>query len=275
MPYRNAYLYVLLLIALTFAAFWPTYISNLPAGKIAWHTHASSAVLWTMFAALQSWSIHHGRMQLHRTAGLALFILFPYFLVGGMHAVYAETVTLAASTVRDDSAIQIAQFGFFDPLANIGFATMFYLGLKYRSKVHLHARYMLGTVMFVVAPIIWRLLQRNIEFFANNTPETTWRFSYAMAAGQAGAILIAYLFYRQAPQHGRPWLIVIGFIAAQELLFETVGRMEWWAPVFASISKANLGVLLVATAAASLAIAWHGWVAGRRPTIGGKAAVAA
>lgn len=273
MPYRNAYLYLVALLLLTFVAFWPSYISNLPAGKMAWHIHASSAVLWTIFAALQSWSVHHGQMQLHRTAGLVLFILFPYFLVGGMHAIYAETVTLAAG-LQDPANLALAQFGFFDPLANIGYATMFYLGLKHRHKVHLHARYMLGTVMFVVAPIIWRLLQKHVGFFASDTPETAWRFSYAMAAGQAGAILIAYLFYRQAPQHGRPWLIVIGFIAAQELLFETLGRMSWWAPIFASVAKANLGLLLTATAMVSLAIAWHGWVAGRRPAIA-KAAMTA
>lgn len=267
MPYRRGYLAILCLLVLTFAAFWPTYLSNLPAGKMAWHTHASSAVLWSMFAGFQAWSVHHGRIELHRLAGLALFVLFPFFLVGGLHAIHAETTTLAAG---GDAAemLQIAQFGFFDTLANLGFAVMFYLGLKHRHKVHLHARYMLGTVMFVVAPIIWRLLQRWVPFFQNDTPETIHRFSYAMAAGNAGAILIAYLLYRQAPQHGRPWLIVIGFIAAQQILFETAGRLPGWAPIFASLSRISLPLLLVATAIASLAIAYLGWVRGRRPSIG-------
>lgn len=267
MPYRRGYLAVIGLLVLTFAAFWPTYLSNLPAGKMAWHTHASSAVLWTIFAAFQAWSVHHRRLALHRTAGLALFVLFPFFLVGGMHAIHAETTTLAAGGDRAEM-LQIAQFGFFDTLANIGYAAMFFLGLKHRHKVQLHARYMLGTVMFVVAPIIWRLLQKWIPFFQNDTPETIHRFSYAMAAGNAGAILIALLLYRHAPQHGRPWLIVIGFIAAQQILFETVGRMDWWAPIFAAVSRIDLGALLAATAAASLAIAWHGWVSGRRPAVG-------
>lgn len=265
MPYRRGYLTILLLLALIVVAFWPSYLSNLPKAKVAHHTHAASAVLWVMFAAFQAWSIHHGRMQLHRTAGTMLFALFPFFLVGGLHAIYAEATTLAGGVTDPDNLV-IAQFGMFDPLANIGFAMMFYLGLKHRHKVHLHARYMLGTVMFVVAPVIWRLLQKWVPFFQNDTPETAWRFSYAMAAGQAGAVLIAYLLYRQAPKHGRPWLIVIGFIAVQELLFETVGRMDWWAPVFASVADANLALLLAGTAVASLAIAWKGWVDGARPS---------
>lgn len=264
MPYRRGYLAILCLLVLTFAAFWPTYLSNLPAGKIAWHTHASSAVLWSIFAGFQAWSVHHGRMQLHRTVGLALFVLFPFFLVGGLHAIHAETVTLAAG---GDAAemLQIAQFGFFDTLANIGFAVMFYLGLKHRHKVHLHARYMLGTVMFVVAPIIWRLLQKWVPFFQNDTPETIHRFSYAMAAGQAGAILIALALYGQEPKHGRPWLIVAGFIAAQEILFETAGRLPGWAPIFATLSRVNVNLLLIVTALVALGIAYAGWVAGRRP----------
>ena len=42
---------------------------------------------------------------------------------------------------------------------------LFWGGLRYRSKVHLHARYMLGTVMFVVAPVFWRLLRNYVPGF--------------------------------------------------------------------------------------------------------------
>ena len=59
MPFRHAWLYVLALLALTFVAFWPSYLSDLPGAKVAHHYHAASAVVWTMLAALQSWSIHH------------------------------------------------------------------------------------------------------------------------------------------------------------------------------------------------------------------------
>lgn len=264
MPYRNAYLFVLALLVLTFVAFWPSYLKDLPAGKMAWHVHATSAVLWTVLALVQSWSIHHDHWALHRKVGLAVFCLFPLFLVGGMMAIHAETVTLAAGLDDPENKV-FAQFGFFDPLANIGFAIMFYCGLKYRYKVQLHARYMLGTLMFIVAPIIWRLLGTMFPFFNSDTPETAYRFSYAMAAGNAGAIAICLYLYRQAPKHGRPYLIIVGIIAAQEILFETLGRMDSWAWLFSRLAFANLPLLLTLTAIASLGIAWHGWVAGARP----------
>src|SRR5690348_14249156 len=95
MPYRNAYLYVLALLVLTFVAFWPSYLSDLPAAKTAHHAHAASAVLWTILAIVQSWSIHHSRIDLHRKIGLAIFLLFPFFLVAGMWVIHVEATTLA------------------------------------------------------------------------------------------------------------------------------------------------------------------------------------
>jgi hypothetical protein len=272
MPFRKAYLYVLALLALTFIAFWPSYLSDLPAAKMAHHFHAASAVLWTVLAIVQSWTIHHDQIALHRKTGLAIFFLFPLFLVAGMWVIHVEAATLAGGLSDPENKV-IAQFGFFDPLANIGFALLFWGGLKYRHKVQLHARYMLGTLMFVVAPIIWRLLGNFVPFFNSDTPETAYRFSYAMAAGNAGAIAIALYLYSLAPKHGRPFLLVVGFIAAQEILFETLGRLDGWAPMFGRVSEVNLPFLLTLTAIASLGVAWHGWVAGARP--GAPKAVAA
>ena len=261
MPYRNAYLFVLALLALTFVAFWPSYLSVLPEAKLAHHYHAGSSVFWTLLAALQSWSIHHDRWALHRTAGLAVFALFPLFLVAGMWVIHVETVTLAAGLTDPDN-LNIAQFGFFDPLANIGFAIMFWGGVRYRYKVQLHARYMLGTVMFVVAPVFWRLLRNYTPGFQRGDVP----FDVPFAVGNAAACAIALVLFWRAPKHGRPWLVVAGIIAAQAMLFLTIGKLPAWAPIFASIGSLNLPILLTCTGIVALGIAWHGWVAGARPT---------
>ncbi|WP_294120688.1 hypothetical protein [Sphingomonas sp.] len=272
MPFRKAWLWVLALLALTFVAFWPGYFSKLPVKKLAHHYHAASAVLWMVLAIVQSWTIHHDRVALHRKVGLAIFLLFPFFLVAGIWVIHVEATTLAAG-LTDPENLTIAQFGFFDPLANIGFAALFWGGLKYRHKVHLHARYMLATLLFVVSPIGFRLINF-IPALNSDTPETAYLFSYAMAGGNLMALAIALYLYRQAPKHGRPLLIAAGFIAAQEITFETLGRIPAWAPVFASVSQVNLPLLLTLTGIAALGIAWHGWVAGARPSVPKAIAVA-
>jgi hypothetical protein len=227
---------------------------------LAHHFHAGSSVLWTLLAAFQSWTIHHDRWALHRSAGLAVFVLFPFFLIAGLWVIHVETVPLAAAPT-DPENLNAAQFGFFDPLANIGFAILFWGGLRYRYKVQLHARYMLGTVMFVVAPVIWRILRNFVPLFGKDYVT----FDVPFAVGNAATCALALALYWQAPKHGRPWLIVAGIVAAQAILFLTVGRLPAWAPIFASVSRIPLPLLLVGTGLTAIAIAWHGWIAGSRP----------
>jgi hypothetical protein len=259
MPFRRAWLYVLALLILTFVAFWPGYFSQLAVKKVAHHYHAASAVLWILLAIAQSWTIHHDGIALHRKLGLAIFVLFPFFMIAGMWVLHVEAATLAGDFTSLDGQ-QIAQFGFFDPLANIAFAFLFYGGLKYRYKVQLHARYMLGTLLFVISPIGFRLLAMLIPFM-----RPAENFSYAMAGGNLIALAIALCLYWQAPRHGRPFLIAAGFIAAQAITYETLGRFPGWAPMFASVSTVNLPFLLFLTGIVSIGIAWHGWVSGARP----------
>ncbi|HEY5722385.1 MAG TPA: hypothetical protein VIT45_08690 [Allosphingosinicella sp.] len=268
MPFRKAWLWVLVLLALTFVAFWPGYFSKLPDKKLAHHYHAASAVLWMLLAIAQSWTAHHDRLALHRKTGLAIFVLFPFFLIAGMWVIHVEATTLASDHTSLEGT-QLAQFGFFDPLANIAFAVLFWAGLKYRHKVQLHARYMLATQLFVISPIGFRLLAMLVPFLGSDE-----NFSYAMAGGNLVALAVALYLFRQAPKHGRPFLIAAGFIAAQAITFETLGRIPAWAPVFASVSYVNLPFLLILTGIASAGIAWHGWVAGARPGTP-KAALAA
>jgi hypothetical protein len=265
MPYRNAHWMVLGLLALTFAAFWPSYFAKLPSGQSDWHVHAAGAVLWVVLVIVQSWSIHNGKRALHRTAGLSFVILFPLFLVGGMMAIQAETVPLVTDFHNPENRY-IGPFGFFDGLANIGFAVLFYGGLKNRRNVQLHSRFMIATLLFLVAPVIWRLLSTHVPFFYSETLETQHRFSYAMAVGNAGALALTLNLYRSAPRYGRPFLIVAGFIAAQQILFETLGRVEAWARLFSLLAGASTALLLLGTGIVSLAIAWHGWISGSRST---------
>ncbi|MBL0117172.1 MAG: hypothetical protein IPP45_18290 [Sphingomonadales bacterium] len=143
--FGKAWLYVLALLVLTFIAFWPSYLSKLPVAKMAHHFHAASAVLWTVLAIVQSWTIHHDRISLHRKTGMAIFLLFPLFLVAGAWVIHVEATSLAtglnsAAGLSVSENVELAQFGFFDPLANLGYALLFWGGLKYRDKVHLHAR---------------------------------------------------------------------------------------------------------------------------------------
>lgn len=215
--------------------------------------------MWMILAIVQSWTPHHDQLALHRKVGLAIFLLFPFFLIAGMWVIHVEAGTVASDPTSLEGK-QLAQFGFFDAFANIGFALMFWAGLKYRYKVQLHARYMLATLLFVISPIGFRILPMLIPFLRPDE-----NFSFAMAGGNLVALAVTLYLYFQAPNHGRPFLIAAGFIAAQQITFETFGRIPAWALMFGSFSDLNLPFLLTVTGIASVGIAWHGWVAGARP----------
>jgi len=112
----------------------------------------------------------------------------------------------------------------------------------------------------VISPVVFRLLPIFFPFFRSDE-----HFSYAMAGGNLTALAIALFLWWRAPKHGRPFLIAAGFIAAQAITFDTLGRIPDWAPIFASVSNMNLPVLLALTGIVGLGIAWQGWVSGARP----------
>ena len=92
---------------------------------------------------------------------------------------------------------------------------------------------------------------------------------------KAGSVWVTLLvFWLLLSGMYTPFLIAAGFIVAQQVTFETLGRIPAWGPMFGSVSYVNLPFLLLLTGIAGVGIAWHGWVAGARPR-NPKAAMAA
>jgi hypothetical protein len=112
---------------------------------------------------------------------------------------------------------------------------------------------LMATLLFVIAPIGFRVLSMLIPFLA------------IVAGGNIVALTVALVLLRQAPKHGRPYLIAAGFIVGQAVTFDRLGRFPAWTPIFASVSDLNVPLLLLATALVSVLLTWHGWVAGARP----------
>ena len=86
MPYRHAPYYVLFVIAVIVAGFWPSYFGA--SGPIPWqfHAHGIAASLWVLMVLVQSWTVHKAQLPLHRAVGKSSLILFP-FLIGGLAAI--------------------------------------------------------------------------------------------------------------------------------------------------------------------------------------------
>jgi hypothetical protein len=263
MPYRHAHWYLLSLFPLTGLAFWPAYFSKFAASPYAFHVHGITASLWIVLLAVPSWTIHHRRNALHRSLGIASFALFPFFLVGGLLVIQTMAAKFGAEA-DPFYAMFGARLGLMDAVSSIAIPVMFYLALKWRRKVPLHARYMLAPILFLLGPILGRLAPI-LPPLAIGGPETLHRFGYGVQLANLVAIAVAALLYLRAPKHGRPFLIGGSIVALQMLLFDFVGRAPAWERLFAAIAAVPVSAMVGMGLAASAAAIWAGWTAGQAP----------
>jgi len=260
MPYRHAHWWIVGLVPLIVLAFWPNYLSTIGTAPVQFHIHGITASLWLILLALQSWSIHHDRMSLHRLSGRSSLFLFPLFMAGGA----GIFLGMAQRYVEGSpfQAMYAPRLAWLDIVGVAGFAFCYFQALKWRRKAHVHSRYMLSTMFFLLPPIIGRL--SGIPLGVRG-PEDFARLTYGFqAANVLAAAIPLWLAYR-TPKHGKPFIHAAGFILLSAILYQTVGTWAAWEAVITRVAGMPVAPLIVTAAITGIAIAWAGWVAGKRP----------
>lgn len=258
MPYRNAHWAVLMLLPLIVLAFWPGYFGHLRAAPLALHGHGISASAWLMLLALQLWSVHARRLALHRSAGLALFVVVPVFAGASLAAIQGGFALFMARSDPFHAAYG-ARLGMVDLIALCTLVGLVRHALVRRRQARPHASAMLATAVLVLPAILARLVPI-VPGFGGVTIAGQQGFSLAFLTGQGLAILGA-LALHLTDRHSRAFLVVALSIAVQSLMFATLGASPWWrAPAIRAVTIPT--PLLVAIGAlAALVILWRGWVA--------------
>jgi hypothetical protein len=263
-PYRHAYWYLLALLPLVGVAFWPGYFSIVSNVPVALHAHAAAGTLWIGLLAGQSWLIHHGRRDLHRQTGIASLTVFPFFVAASA----AVSILMAQQFASALSPFDVAydpRLGLGSIVLVIGFAYCYWQALRWRRKVHLHSRYMLSTVVFLLPPIFARLC-RFVPFLQIRGPQDLWKFALDIQLANAlAAAIIFYLAWRAA-KHGRPFVEAGAAIVINMVLIQTVGVMTSWRQLYAHLASVPLPAFAFAAGVAGIIIAYSGWLAGKRPT---------
>jgi hypothetical protein len=256
-PYRHAHYWLLLLFPLTGLAFWPNYFSDPGAAPLAFHVHGATASMWIALLAVQSWSIHQRRNDLHRSLGYGSLILFPLFTVGGILVLQTMAAKFQLGT---DPFYEVfgARLAAIDAVATAGIGYLFFMALKTRRKVHLHARYMLTTVFFLFAPILSRIMPA-LPPFAINGPGDFYRFGYGVHTANLLTIALSFALYLRAPKHGRPFLLIAALIGLTSIAFEFLGRTDIWESLFVASAAVPLPISVTIAFLASAAVSWLGW----------------
>lgn len=271
-PYKRAHWWILGLIVLTGMAFWSGYLSELGQAPLEFHLHGVTAFLWMVLVAVQSWTIHSGQRQLHHKVGLASFALFPFFLASSLLIAVgmAKRFVEQASPFHAEYAARLAPL---DVVAVGGMAYFFYMALRWRRKVHLHARYMFATLVFLLNPVFGRILT-DIPPLRIGGPEQLHLFADAVRVGNVAVLGLLFALYRSSAKHGRPFVEAAGLVAVQMLLFETLGRWSAWEQVYPSLASANAVALALPGLIVGTFVTIAGWQAGMRQRLPSSVAVA-
>ena len=266
MPIRNAWLYVGLVLAATMVAFWPS-LTNPPKASFAFHLHGVTAALWLVMLIAQSWTVHHGGMAAHRLVGRASLLLFPLFVGGGV----AMSIGMAqhyASAVAPFYTIFAPRLAASDLVSVLGVGWLYFQALKWRRKVHLHSRYMLATPVFLFGPIFGRILSRYGPLAITSDAEI-YLYGDIIRCIMGATIVGLLLLCRAERKHGRPYAEAAALVALQFVLIELMARWQPWNVIYARFAAAPLVPLTLIGCAGGAAVAYAGWVAGRRasPTV--------
>lgn len=265
MPYRHAYKWVLLLFPAVGLAFWPGYFSQL--GTVPWilHAHGITSALWVGLIALQAWSIHREARQIHRSAGRFSLLLFPLFWTSGLLIVQLMGAGFVA---RDNPFHTIfgAQLAPVDLIASLAILHLYYVALSRRRSVLVHAAAMLSIPLFLMPPILGRVIQIGGPF-AIHGPDEFYKFGYGLEASFLLAALIALWAWSRRPRTAWPFLASAMAMVAQTLAFETLGRSAMWEALMAPLASVPVVVVAASGLLLSGAVVWLGWTRGQaRPT---------
>lgn len=277
MPYRTAPYYVLAVIAVIIAGFWPSYWSVLGTSRWQFHLHGAASSVWVMLVLAQSWTAQRRQFALHRASGRASLFLFPV-LIGGLFGIIDVT---AKNYAANDPESPITMM--FGPAFLVGmlaaaaaYVTLYFLALRHRRKVWPHAGYLLGTPIILFESPFSRLMSNlGVPGFAVRGPEDFGKILDGILYSDALAIAFCLAVFWKVGDRARPFLVTAGFVGLQMVVMGGLNGAGWVAEALRTLGGVPSAMMVGTGMAIGAATSWLGWQAGKRPAAVAGAAQAA
>lgn len=145
--------YFIGLIALVVLGFWPSYFAKFFNGtadfNFYFHFHASMVILWIAMLITQPLLIRKKKLALHRLIGKLSYVVFPLIFISVILLVHSRHNI-------DQEDLDIRLFVPFKDL--IILATAYYIAIRYRHDINLHARGMVATGIVFIEPALVRFI---------------------------------------------------------------------------------------------------------------------
>ena len=263
MPYRNAPYFILVCIGVIIAGFWESYFSVW--GHVPWqfHAHGVAASIWVLMVLAQSWTPHHGHLDLHRAVGKSSLLLFP-FLIGGLAAIIDLT---AKGFVAANDPVRVRFGGEFLiglALAMSAYVVLYYRALKFRRKVWAHSGYMLATPLILFESPLSRVFGTWMPGLTIQGPQDFDRIIPTIVWAMAVELLVIGGIWFAYRDKARPFLLAAVFIVGQMLTMGLLSDNRVLEGLLVDLAKVPSAVVVLTGMSIGALTSWAGWQAGKR-----------
>lgn len=205
--YKYIGYFFLLLIPLTVAGFYKTYIVQFPNFKenitFFIHIHAFIASVWIGILIVQPFLIVNKKFELHRKIGKLSYIVFPLLIL--------SFVPQIIRTANSDNQKEL-----FLSLGDSSLLMIFYsLAVYYKKISSIHMRYMIATTLVFFSPTVGRIGPTLLGWSGLFTQNIQYLIIYL--------ILFSLLFYDKT--NGRkyqPYVTAISFFIIHQIIYHIV-----------------------------------------------------
>jgi len=141
------------LVGLVLLGFWPSYFAKFFDGtanfKFYFHFHATAVSLWIVALIVQPILIRKKKLWLHRLIGKMTYFLFPLIFISVLLLVHSRITPT-------EKELGHHLFVSFKDLLILG--TGYFIAIRYRHNIDLHARGMIATGIVFIEPALARLM---------------------------------------------------------------------------------------------------------------------
>lgn len=262
MPFPKAHWYLIAFLAVTVVAFWPSYFGILNEAPAGHHMHGVTATLWMLLLIWQGWAIHNNRRGQHALAGKAAFVIMPLFLAAGLWVTQMTIVKEGMFKEMFGLRLSPADWG-----AVFYVALVYALALRHRYKVHLHARYMLVTVVPLIGPSIVRVFTGFVPGFTIRSAEDMYRFGEALDLVFGVTLVVMGIWMVRDRKQGKPVLpalLGIGYLVFSLVAFHWFGKTDFYHGIAYRFAAVPTIWWLIAGILLGVVAGWWGWTRGAR-----------
>jgi hypothetical protein len=207
--------YFIGLFALVLLGFWPSYFAKFFNGtadfNFYFHFHATMVILWIAMLIAQPLLIRKKKLALHRLVGKLSYVVFPLIFISVLLLVHSRHNI-------DEESLDIRLFVPFKDLIILG--TAYFIAIRYRHDINLHARGMVATGIVFIEPALVRFLMNT--FGAGLT-------AYLFTIGIIYALLIGLMIAERHQKRGR-WvfpLILVSYILVHSIIIFNIHIGIW------------------------------------------------